>query len=262
MKPKSIASINQLPEKEKAAIYTSFIPNELLQKFDIQSDFTDAEGRSLLTLRFNEGSTDVVLDLRHEFGAQDPLLYTHLTDTMNGQIHVLLYIVNDPNSPRFGVDKMPDGTKTEFGVFRRNLAEEEKALNAGLAPGQVRQGLRLLKHAIPAFDDFMQGLGHDVYFIDQLSYHNAIVFERYGFSYQKGRRLMIRINDGFIPESDLYLKLDNSTPFRKPAFHRSILGRSWAIHDCILGEHYSDVIMYKKIGRNAGLNTFPNSEWR
>ena len=110
MKPKSIASINQLPEKEKEAIYTRFIPNELLQKFEIQSDFTDSEGRSLLTLRFNKGSTDVVLDLRHEFGAQDPLLYTHLTDTMNGQIHVLLYIVKDPNSPRFGVDNMPDGT--------------------------------------------------------------------------------------------------------------------------------------------------------
>ncbi len=261
MKPKSIASINQLPEKEKEAIYSRFIPNELLQKFEINSDFTDAEGRSLLTLRAAEGSTDVVLDLRHEFEAQDPLLYTHITDTMNGQIHVLLYIVNDPNSPRFGVDKMPDGTKTEFGVFRRNLAEEEKALNAGLAPGQVRQGLRLLKHAIPAFDDFMLGLGHDVYFIDPLSYHNAIVFERYGFSYQKGRRFMIRIHEGFAPGSELFLKLDNSTPFRKPSFHRSILGRSWAIHDCILEEPYSDVIMYKKIGRNAELNTFPDAEW-
>ncbi len=261
MKPKSIASINQLPEKEKEAIYSRFIPNELLQKFEINSDFTDAEGRSLLTLRAAEGSTDVVLDLRHEFEAQDPLLYTHITDTMNGQIHVLLYIVNDPNSPRFGVDKMPDGTKTEFGVFRRNLAEEEKALNAGLAPGQVRQGLRLLKHAIPAFDDFMLGLGHDVYFIDPLSYHNAIVFERYGFSYQKGRRFMIRIHEGFAPGSELFLRLDNSTPFRKPSFHRSILGRSWAIHDCILEEPYSDVIMYKKIGRNAELNTFPDAEW-
>jgi hypothetical protein len=261
VKPKSIASINQLPEKEKKAVYTRFIPNELLKKFGIQSDFTDAEGRSLLTLRFTEGSTDVVLDLRHEFGAQDPLLYTHLTDTMNGQIHVLLYIVNDPNSPRFGVDKMPDGTKTEFGVFRRNLDEEEKALNAGLAPGQVRQGLRLLKHAIPAFDEFVQALGQDIYFIDPLSYHNAIVFERYGFNYQKGRRFMIRINEGFEPESDLFLKLDNSTPFRRPSFHQSILGRSWAIHDCILGEPFSDVIMYKKIGQNAGLSTFPNAKW-
>jgi len=73
---------------------------------------------------------------------------------------------------------------------RRNLIEEEKALLAGLAPGQVRRGLRLLKHSISAFDEFVQALGHDVYFIDPLFYHNAIVFERYGFSYQKGRRLM------------------------------------------------------------------------
>lgn len=261
MKPKSIASINQLPQKEKEAIYTRFIPNKLLQQFEIQADFADADGRSLLTLRSNKGSTDVVLDLRHEFGAQDPLLYTHLTDTMNGRIHVLLYIVNDPNSPRFGVDKMPDGTPTEFGVFRRNLIEEEKAVIAGLAPGQVRQGLRLLKHAIPAFGEFVQAMGHDVYFIEPLSYHNAIVFERYGFSYQKGRRLMMRINTGFQPDSDLFLKLDDSTPFRKSSFYRSIRGRSWAIHDCILGEPYSDVTMYKKIGKNAGLNTFADAEW-
>ncbi len=261
MKQNSIASINQLPAEEKESIYTRFIPNTLLQQFNIHPDFKDAEGRSLLTLRSSEGSTDVVLDLRHEFGAQDPLLYTHLTDTMNGQIHVLLYIVNDPNSPRFGVDKMPDGTPTEFGVFRRNLIEEEKALVAGLAPGQVRQGLRLLKHAIPAFDEFVQALGHSVYFIEPLSYHNAIVFERYGFSYQKGRRLMMRINEGFQPSSDLFLKLDNSTPFRKSSFSRSIRGRSWAIHDCILEEPYSDVTMYKKIGESAGLNTFPDGKW-
>ena len=261
MKPKSIASINQLPQKEKEAIYSRFIPNKLLQQFNMQADFMDADGRSLLTLRANEGSTDVVLDLRHEFGAQDPLLYTHLTDTMNGQIHVLLYIVNDPNSPRFGIDKMPDGTPTEFGVFRRNHIEEEKAVIAGLAPGQVRQGLRLLKYAIPAFDEFVQALGHDVYFIEPLSYHNAIVFERYGFSYQKGRRLMMRINEGFQPDGDLFIKLDDSTPFRKSSFYRSIRGRSWAIHDCILGEPYTDVTMYKKIGKNAGLNTFPDGKW-
>ena len=261
MKPKSIASINQLQSKEKEAIYTRFIPETLLQQFEIEADFIDAEGRSLLTLRSNEGSTDVVLDLRHEFGAQDPLLYTHLSDTMNGQIHVLLYIVNDPNSPRFGVDKMPDGTPTKFGVFRRNLIEEEKAIEAGLAPGQVRQGLRLLKHAIPAFDDFVQALGHEMYFIEPLSYHNAIVFERYGFSYQKGRRLMMRINEGFQPDSDLYLKLNNSTPFRKSSFAQSIRGRSWAIHDCILEEPYTDVTMYKKIGKNAGLSTFPDANW-
>ena len=239
MKPKSIASINQLQSKEKEAIYTRFIPETLLQQFEIEADFIDAEGRSLLTLRSNEGSTDVVLDLRHEFGAQDPLLYTHLSDTMNGQIHVLLYIVNDPNSPRFGVDKMPDGTPTKFGVFRRNLIEEEKAV----------------------FDDFVQALGHEMYFIEPLSYHNAIVFERYGFSYQKGRRLMMRIHEGFQPDSDLYLKLNCSTPFRKSSFAQSIRGRSWAIHDCILEEPYTDVTMYKKIGKNAGLSTFPDANW-
>jgi len=50
--------------------------------------------------------------LRHEPGFPDPLLYGHLTDTLNGQIHILLYILNDPASPRFDVDRLPDGTAT------------------------------------------------------------------------------------------------------------------------------------------------------
>lgn len=261
MKPSSIASSNQLPVKEKEALYSRFIPDVLLQQFDIDPDFHDAEGRSLLTFNYNAGTTDVVLDLRHKYGDQDPLLYTHLTDTMNGQIHVLLYIVNNPHSPRFNVDTMPDGTPTEFGLFRRNLLEEEKALLAGLTPGQVRRGLRLLKHSIPAFDEFVQMLGHDVYFIDPLYYHTAIVFERYGFSYQKGQQLMQRINNGFQPGGDLYSMLDDALPFRQISFHRSIRGRSWAIHDCILGELFTDVVMYKTIGKNAGLNTFANAKW-
>jgi hypothetical protein len=43
----------------------------------------------------------------HKIDFPDPILYAHLTDTINGQIHVLLYILNDPDSPRFDVDKMP-----------------------------------------------------------------------------------------------------------------------------------------------------------
>jgi hypothetical protein len=90
-----------------------------------------------------------VVALRHEYEARDPLLYAHLTDTITGQVHVLLYVVNDPESPRFDVDKMPDGKPTEFGTFRRNLSAEIAAQEAG-GPGQVRRGLRMLQHSIQA----------------------------------------------------------------------------------------------------------------
>jgi hypothetical protein len=212
-------------------------------------------------LRCREGTTDVVVAVRHQIDAPDPLLYAHLTDTMNGQIHVLLYILNDPDSPRFDVDRMPDGTPTEFGVSRRNIDEEVRALKAGLAPGQVRSGLRLLRHSIEAFEEFVTSLGHDVYFIDPLSYHNAVVFEGYGFHYQQGRRRMEQINLGFQQGGELYVLLDGSSPFREQAFHNSIRGRSWAIHDCILGHPYTDIVMYKKIGDAQRITTFPGSTW-
>jgi hypothetical protein len=66
-----------------------------------------------------------------------------------------------------------------------------------LSPGQVRRGLRLLAPAIETFEQFVASLGHDMYFVEPLYYHNAVIFERYGFTYQMGRRLMERIESGF-----------------------------------------------------------------
>lgn len=261
MSPYSIAGINGLPPEEKHEIYRRFIPRELLARFGISADLTDEQGRSLVTFRCNQGATDVVVDLRHRCGAPDPLLYAHLTDTVNGQVHVLLYIVNDPESPRFDVDRMPDGTPTEFGTFRRNRAAEEAAMAAGLAPGQVRRGLRMLSHSIAAFEAFVTSLGHDVYFVEPLAYHNAVVFERYGFAYQQGRRLMESIDAGFRPGGELLARLDDTSPFRRRGMERSIRGRSWALHDGILGRPFTGVTMYKRVGQKAGISTFPDGEW-
>jgi len=258
---RSISAVNHLPFEMKEAIYRRFIPRELFEMFDLPGDLVDAAGNKLLRLRCRSGSTDVVVDLRHQVDAQDPLLYAHLTDTMNGQIHVLLYILNDPASPRFDIDRMPDGTPTEFGSFRRNIPEEVRAMEAGLAPGQVRSGLRLLRHSIAAFEGFVESLGHEVYFVDPLAYHNAITFEGYGFHYQQGRRRMEQINAGFQPGGQLADRLDGSTPFRQPGFQSSIRGRSWAIHDGILGVPYSDYVMYKKVGSSGNVSTFPDANW-
>lgn len=259
--PRSIAEINRLPAEQKEEIYRRFIPAVLQERFGFDADFTDQQGRSLLKLECASGSTDVILDLRHAWEAPDPLLYAHLTDTMNGQVHVLLYVVNDPHAPRFDVDRMPDGRPTEFGVLRRNLAAEIAAMRAGLAPGQVRRGLRILSHSIAAFEQFVRSLGHDIYFIEPLYYHNSIIFERYGFAYQQGRRLMECVQEGF-GVGGVYLEgLDGSTPFRQPGMETSIRGRSWAIHDGILSRQYAGVTMYKRVGVEAGVNTFPGGRW-
>lgn len=260
MPSSTIGGINLLPEREKRAMYSRYIPKSVLDKFNIPP-LTSAAGHNLLQFRFASGSTDVEMSLFHKADFPDPILYAHMTDTISGQIHILLYILNDPDSSRFDVDKMPDGSPTKFGILKRNVTAESNALAAGLAPGQIRRGLRLLGEAIEKFEEFAINLGHDMYFIEPLYYHNAIIFERYGFAYQVGKRLMESIHAGFQLNGDLFAQLDDSNSFRKKDAANSIRKRSWAIHDGILGEPFTNVTMYKRVGKHAGLNTTNQAEW-
>lgn len=261
MPPSTISGINQLPEREKRAIYTRLIPPQLLDQFGIGPGLHDERQRDLLELNAPAGSTTAEMSLWHQFGFPDPVLYGDITDSLTGQVHVLLYVLNDPDSPRFDVDRMPDGRPTRFGVLCRNLAAEQAAMEYGLAPGQIRKGLRMLNQAIQAFEHFVASLGHDLYFAEPLYYHNAILFERNGFAYQRGRRLMERIQAGFNPGGDLYAQLDGSSPFRPNHSANSIRMRSWAIHDGLLGEPFTNVTMYKTVGKHAGVNTCSGCQW-
>jgi hypothetical protein len=258
MNPSTIGGINKLPENEKRAIYARYIPKELIQKFNLPKLL---ENKELLQFRFEPGSSNVEMRLYHQADFADPILYAHLTDTLNGQIYVLLYILNDPHSPRFDVDKMPDGSATKFGTLKRNLEAEKAALQEGLAPGQVRRGLRLLRPAMAAFEEFIVSLGHDMYYVEPLYYHNAVIFERYGFSYQVGKRRMEGIQAEFQEGGQLSQRLDGSNPFRSSKAANSIRLRSWAIHDGILGEPFTNVTMYKRVGKYADINTTSGCEW-
>lgn len=260
MPPSSIASINRLPDQEKKEIYTRLIPQELLDRFKLP-ERQSQRLQSFMNYRFTPGTSDVELSLFHELRFPDPILYGHMTDTLTGQIHVLLYILNDPDGPRFNVDKLPDGTPTRFGTFTRNISAEKAAMDAGLAPGQVRHGLRLLPSAIATFEKFVSSLGHEVYFTEPLYYHNAVLFERHGFAYQAGRKLMEQVEKGFLEEGEYIKQLDQATPFRNPSARKSIRLRSWAIHDGILGEPFTNVTMYKMVGKSAGITTCPSCEW-
>ena len=261
MQPSTISSINHLDPQKKREIYTRLVPTELLERFNLDDSLHDPNGNDLVNLHAHPGSSSAEMSLYHQFGFPDPILYGQITDTLNGQIHVLLYVLNDPHSPRFDVDRLPDGTPTNFGTEHRNVEAELQAMEYGLAPGQVRSGLRLLGPAIQAFERFVASLGHDLYFAEPLYYHNAILFEHYGFAYQKGRKLMERIQAGFEEGGDLIACLDSSSPFRKPEAECSIRLRSWAIHDGLLGTPFTDVTMYKHIGKHAGVNTCTGCTW-
>jgi hypothetical protein len=260
--PRSISGLNRLPPEERDQYVALALPPALLARFQIDArTLASSDGRRLLTIAGSDTSAGLEVKLRHAPEASDPVFFAHLADTLSGQIIVLLLLINDPASPRFNVDRLPDGTKTEFGTLARNLPAEEAALQAGLAPGQVRRGLRMFREALLAFEDFVTRLGHALFFIEPLAYHNAVIFERHGFAYQQGRRFMESIHYRFSPAGDLVAKLDGSTAFRQSGFETSLRGRSWAIHDGIMGERYTGVTMYKHVGKHAGIATFPDGRW-
>lgn len=261
MPPSTIMGINNLPDAQKREIYTRLIPRQLITRFNLPPGFIDEGGEQLLFLRCREGSPSLEISLKHQRDFPDPILYGHITDTITAQIHILLYIINDPDSPRFDVDRMPDGRPTVFGTQFRNLQAEQAAMEAGLAPGQIRRGLRMLQDAILGFELFIDSLGQTLFFAEPLYYHTAVLFERYGFAYQKGRKLMERIQSGFSTGGDLIKRLDSSTPFRNPEAIDQIRMRSWAIHDGLLGEPFTDVTMYKHIGKSANIDTSKGCAW-
>lgn len=260
MQPSSISNLNRLPANERREVFQRLIPAELKQQFGLNPYLVDTQGNDLLLLEPGPAGDSIELSLFHEHNFADPILYGHLSDTLNGQIHILLYTMNDPASPRFDVDRLPDGTSTRFGTSHRNIPAELNALQAGLLPGQIRRGLHLLREAHLAFEEFVRSLGHTIFFVEPLYYHNAIIFERYGFAYQRGRRRMENIHNRFSSSGDLS-DLLGSNPFRSPDADNSIRLRSWAIHDGILDEPFSEVTMYKTVGKSAGIQTAPDTHW-
>jgi hypothetical protein len=256
----SIGQLNHLPDAERQQVCRRLVPLEILQRLGIDSQtLADSDGHPLFECEFSASAVE--FSLRHVWDAKDPVLYLQLADTPHNQIEVVLFILNDPTSERFDVDRLPDGTPTYFGTLARNIDEEIRAMEAGLAPGQVRRGLRATRRLMPILDQFVAGLHHDTFYIQPLAYHNAIFFERLGFSYAMGLGRMEWIHKGFTPGGLLFGRLDGSTPFRRPGAERSIRGRSWAIHDGILGEPYTGVKMYKRVGIHAGVVTFPQAAW-
>jgi hypothetical protein len=258
----SLGQVNELPQPAKEAIYRHLLPLDLLDKFGIEPDgLCNAQGERLVTIKCPAGSRVVKIDVRPECGFPDPLLYLELADNRLNQIEVLLFLVNDPSAERFETDRDWQGERTMFGTLRRNVPEEVRAMEAGLAPGQVRRGLRLSRTLIPLFEHFVQRLGQDYYLMEPLAYHNAILFEKLGFNYVQGLRKMVWIHEEFQPGGILHWGLDASTPFRSADAWRTVRGRSWAIHDGILGEAWSGIKMYKRVGKHAGRDTFPGGAW-
>ncbi|MBN1179789.1 MAG: hypothetical protein JXD18_11280 [Anaerolineae bacterium] len=257
----SIRQINGLPLSKRQAFYREIIPHIALLRFGIPLSMKDPSGQPLFECVCKPGTSSAVLALRRRWEERDPVILLEIADTPTNQLEVVLFVVNNPDSERFDVDRTPDGYPTDFGTLCRNQTEEVRAMEAGLTPGQVRHGARLARQVIDGFETFVLRLSHDRIHVQPLAYHNAILFERYGFSYAIGQGKMEWIHKEFRPGGILQQRLDGSTPFRQPGQEKSVRGRSWAIYDGILGEAFTNVRMYKRVGIHAGVCTFPQSEW-
>jgi hypothetical protein len=263
--PITLRQINSLPENVGRRIYRALIPPELLTRFGIDPvTWKGPNGDQPVELRTDPQAGAVYLLVRPAASTSDSFLRMELADNAMNGIDLHLLVIHDPNSPHFGADYDERGQPTLFGTARRNLAEEERAMQAGLAPAQVRAGLRGSKPVLQHLETFLATIGHGAYFLEPLTYVSAWVFERFGFAYVRGKKLMDDIHDEFQPGGRLYQTLDGSTPFRQPDQWRTVRGRAWAIHDGILsaiGETWNGLRMVKQVGRHAGVEPFPGAEY-
>jgi hypothetical protein len=258
----SLQELNKLPAPLREGLYGRLIPAEVCARFGVDpSTGLNGAGHRLLRIFAPPEQSWARVELRASRDDRDPLVLVDVEVGPFGVPELSFVQVTDPEAPRFGIDRAEDGQDTLFGTVARNLAEERRAVAAGLAPGQVRTGLRLLGRVLDAMEEFCRLFGNELFLVEPLFYHSALLYERHGCDYLLGRDLMQTIDSEFRPGGRLHRALDGSTEFRQAGFDRTIRGRSWAIHDGILGTldgvTWGAVKMYRRAGHPAYVSTFP-----
>jgi len=263
--PVTLKALNSLPENPKLRLYRTLIPIQVLADFDINPrTWQNPDKITQVKLEAEKDSNRVKITAWYGEDLSNEFFYLELADNAYNGIDLNFLIVNNPFSPRFRTDFDDEGRETLFGSVRRNLVEEEKAMRAGLAPGQVREGLRCSRIVFNHIETFLTMMAHHAFFLEPLTYVSAWIFEKRGFAYTKGHQLMDTIHREFQPGGELHKTLDDSTPFRGPNQWKTVRGRAWAIHDGILeaiDRKWDDLKMIKQVGRHAGADTFPDARY-
>lgn len=261
--PITFRQINNLPENAKKRVYRALLPPALMAQFRIDPvTWRGPEGDQHVQLHAESDSGNLTIAVRKSTADLDDLLHLEFSDNALNGVDLNLILINNPDSPRFAIDQDEHGQATLFGTARRNLHEEQLAMQAGLAPGQSRAGLHASRQVVSQIDSFLGTLGHRAYFLEPLSYASAWIFERFGLAYVRGHKLMDEIHYEFQPGGRLYQALDGSTPFRQPEQWCTVRGRAWAIHDGILeaiDSRWDGLRMVKQVGRHSGVETFPDA---
>jgi hypothetical protein len=256
--PATLKMLNNLSKDAKRRIYRLLLPPSLLALFDIDPISWKGRGDYQLILKAEFQTGEVNFSIRNNGDPNEEFFYLQLMDNNHNGIDLNFLLISDPYSTRFNTDTDTHGRNTLFGKAFRNHAAEEMAQAAGLAPGQVRKGLSFASKVLQQVEAFITTCGHSAYQLEPLTYASAWLFERYGFAYIRGHKLMDTIHREFQPGGRLYNALDGSTSFRQAEQWSSVRGRSWAIHDGILDiidKQWDDLCMIKRVGHNAGVET-------
>jgi hypothetical protein len=258
----SLQAINRLDHAEKERIYSFLLPQRLRDVLGLAEDsLCNAAGERLVTIIAPKGLSLVRIEARAKPESDLTVFFLELSDTQFQQMELSFCIIRDPNAPRYAVDVDEKGENNWFASHgRRNIPEELRAMKAGLFPNQTHHGLQLFVTFFPLLERFTDAIGRQMIIAEPLTYDNAIRYEKYGFDYLRGKRLMLEIDREFQPGGRYFSRLDGSNPFRMPGMDRTVHGRSWAIHDGIMDEPWDEVQIYRMIGAPADINTFPGRE--
>jgi hypothetical protein len=262
-----IRRISHLDRLQKEGIYRILIPPSLFHRFRIDPlSFCTDRGERAVRFFCPPGDRTCLVEMKFP-EQEEPLYSLQLSETVDlTQIELDFVVVNDPHAPGFKTHIDQEGRDTLFGWASRNLPEEIKAMEGGLFPGQVKKGLGITKEMLEVLNFFCRILDIKSIRLEALFYHNAITYERHGFSYFSGYAFMKRIHELFQPGQKLFQKMDSSTPFRKPESAHTVRGRSWAIHDGILLDVQDDLledgwvspVMYRMVENPKGMVTYPD----
>ena len=258
----SINQINDLPPEVRASLYKELIPPEIFSQFQIDPiSGTNADGEEVVNLSCPSNSSGFRIEVYNRPGAEDPIFLLEMAEPSVNNMELTFIQINDPTAPRYNTDRDEEGRPTLFGTARHNFPEEERAFRSGLFPGQVRRGLGLFGRFMPRAERFFAAMGKRFITLRAFFYYNAILYERHGFSYIMGKKLMKEINEGFQPGGSLDAHVDGSSVFRQKGNQLTVFGRSWAIHDGILGDGWVSPKMVKWFGLDASECTFPDYRW-
>lgn len=261
--PIGIRTINALAYNAKQRIYRTLVPPELLGRLGINPILWRGSGHTVELLA-EPDTGKVNISINNPEDPHDAYFVLELQDNATNGIDLNLILLNDPFSEKFGIDVDPAGKATQWGTMTRNLAEEERAMRAGLAPAQVRAGMGFSREVLQQLDVFLALSARQAVSLEPLTYVSAWIFEKRGFAYVRGHKLMDDIHREFQPGGRLHAALDGSTPFRQPDAWETVRGRAWAIQDGILesiGERWRDLRMIKIVGKHAGVVTFPDARY-